>query len=282
MKLKEVYLYGVDRIKELGVENPGLESSLLLSNVLGLNRSEIYIHPEKEIDIKDVKRFKRILKRRTAREPLSYILGQTEFYSRRFVVSRDVLVPRPETELLVEEALKAVKGLSSPRIVDVGTGSGCIAITICGEKRDSNVFATDISIEALKVAQVNARINGVEKNIRLLCADFLACFKKGFFDIVVSNPPYISDSDLALIDSDIRDFEPNKALSGGEDGLYCIRRIINGSMSVLRNGGWCILEVGEDQDHRVKELFKQTGFGEISLIKDLSGVNRVVKARWIA
>lgn len=282
MKLKQAYLYGVDKIKELGVENPGIESSLLLSNILGLNRSEIYIHPEREIDSEDVEMFKGILKRRKNREPIAYILGHCEFYSRGFVVSRGVLVPRPETELLVEEALRAASGLYSPRIIDVGTGSGCIAITICGEKRDSKVFATDISYDALRVARLNAKINGVERDIKFLCADFLGCFKRGFFDIVVSNPPYISDSDLALIDPDVRDFEPNRAISGGKDGLYCVRSIVKGSLIVLKNGGWCILEIGHDQEGRVIEIFRQTGFREISLTNDLSGVSRVIKARWIA
>lgn len=282
MKLKQAYLYGVDKIKELGVENPGTESSLLLSNILGLNRSEIYIHPEREIDSEDVERFKRILRRRGNREPISYILGHCEFYSRGFVVSRGVLVPRPETELLVEEVLKVAKEISSPQIIDVGTGSGCIAVTICCEQRDSIVFATDISYDALRVARLNAKINGVEKDIKFSCADFLGCFKRGFFDIVVSNPPYISDSDLALIDPDVRDFEPNRAISGGKDGLYCVRSIVKGSLIVLKNGGWCILEIGHDQEGRAIEIFRQAGFREISLKKDLSGVSRVIKGRWIA
>lgn len=280
MTLKEVYLIGKDKIKGAGIHSPGLETSLLISKVFGIDKIDIYTHPENEIDLERFRRFEEIIERRMGREPIGYILGETEFYSRKFFVCSDVLIPRPETEKLVEEALNIIANISSPLVIDVGTGSGCIAITIGSERRDSMIIGSDISIDAIWVAKENARRLDVH-NIFFVHSDLLNFVKKRSVDIVVSNPPYVSETDLCGLEPDIRDFEPIVALYGGEDGLDCIRRVASGAISVLKSGGWCITEIGEDQNKEAMEILRAFGYRDISFSEDLSGIKRVIKGRWI-
>lgn len=280
MTLKEVYLIGKDKIKGAGIDNPGLETSLLISKVFGIDKIDIYAHPETEIDLESLRQFEEIIERRIGREPIGYILGETEFYSRRFFVGSEVLIPRPETEKLVEEALNIIRDISSPRVIDVGTGSGCIAITIGSERSDSMIIASDISFDAILVAKENARRLDVH-NISFVHSDFLNFLKERSFDIVVSNPPYVSETELCGLEPDIRDFEPIVALRGGEDGLDSIRRVASGAISVLKSGGWCIMEIGGDQNKETTEILRAFGYRDISFSEDLSGIKRVIKGRWI-
>ncbi|MBI4228253.1 MAG: peptide chain release factor N(5)-glutamine methyltransferase [Deltaproteobacteria bacterium] len=280
MNLREVYLLGKDKIRGAGIDNPGLETSLLISKVLGMNRIDIYTQPEIEIGCERLREFEEIINRRTGREPIAYILGEKEFYSRHFVVSSSVLIPRRETEKLVEETLYSIRNITSPRVIDVGTGSGCIAITIGSERSDSVIIASDISIDAILVAKENAnKLN--THNVSFVCSDFLNFVKERSFDIVVSNPPYISESELCGLEPDIRDFEPIVALHGGEDGLDCISRVASGATSVLKSGGWCIIEIGADQYKEAAGIFSTLGYRDISFSEDLSGIKRIIKGRWI-
>ena len=280
MTLKEAYLIGKDKIKGAGIDNPGLETSLLISKVFGINKIDIYTQPEIEIGLESLREFEAIIARRVGREPIAYILGEKEFYSRQFFVGSEVLIPRPETEKLVEEALNIIRNISSPHIIDVGTGSGCIAITIGSERSDSMIIASDISLDAILVAKENAKRLDVH-NISFVNSDFLNFVKERSFDIVVSNPPYISETELCRLEPDIRDFEPIVALHGGEDGLDCIRRVASDAISVLKNGGWCIMEIGASHNEEAIGIFKVIGYRDISLLDDLSGIKRVIKGRWI-
>lgn len=280
MTLKEVYSIGKDKIKAGGIGNPALETSLLISRVFGMDKIDIYTQPEIEIDGESLKEFEEIIERRLGREPIGYILGESEFYSRKFSVGSEVLIPRPETETLVEEALDIIGNISSPLVVDVGTGSGCIAITIGGERSDSTVVASDISFGAILLAKENAKRLGVH-NINFVHSDFLNFAKGRLFDVVVSNPPYISEAEICELEPDIRDFEPIVALHGGQDGLDCIRRVAAGAKSVLKNGGWCIMEIGATQNKEAGAILRGFGYREISFSEDLSGIKRVIKARWI-
>jgi release factor glutamine methyltransferase len=279
--LKELYLLGRDSLRESPVENPELESSLLLSKTLGINAIDIYAYPERKVGLEEVEEFKRLLDRRLKREPVAYILGEKEFYSRPFIVTPNVLIPRPETEILVEEALKVIKNISHPLVVDTGTGSGCIAVTIGCECGDARIFATDISFEALLVARANSKRHRAIESVSLVRMDFLSGFKKESIDIVISNPPYVSESDFSKLEPNVRDFEPKESLLGGEDGLDCIRKIVHQSGRVLKNGGWCIVEVGANQYESVSEIFDYAGFRSVSSVKDLSGIERVIKGKWI-
>lgn len=310
--MKELYLKGRDLLKKSGLENPELEAALLLSKVLRINTTYIYAHPKNWVQSDKIKEFELLLERRIKREPIAYILGEKEFYSRSFIVTPDVLIPRPETEILVEEALKIINNIPYPTVLDVGTGSGCIAVTIACEAGNAQNFATDISFEALMVARANSERHKVAKRISLICADFLSCFNENSFDIILSNPPYIPEGEFYSLESNVRDFEPKISLIGGgsilrqgsgqalrlhpssvrselvedsrptsgEEGLNCIRKIVHEAGKVLKNGGWCIIEVGANQSEKVSEIFKGVGFKEVSTVKDLAGIERVVKGKW--
>jgi len=310
--LKELYLKGRDLLKKSGLENPELEAALLLSKVLRINTTYIYAHPKNWVQSDKIKEFELLLERRIKREPIAYILGEKEFYSRSFIVTPDVLIPRPETEILVEEALKIINNIPYPTVLDVGTGSGCIAVTIACEAGNAQNFATDISFEALMVARANSERHKVSKRISYVCADFLSCFNENSFDIILSNPPYIPEGEFYSLESNVRDFEPKISLIGGgsilrqgsgqalrlhpstvrselvedsrpttgEEGLNCIRKIVHEAGKVLKNGGWCIIEVGANQSEKVSEIFKGVGFKEVSAVKDLAGIERVVKGKW--
>lgn len=279
--LKELYLLGRDSLRDSPVENPELESSLLLSKALGINLVDVYAYPERKVESDKVEEFERLLERRLKREPVAYILGEKEFYSRTFIVTPDVLIPRPETEILIEEGLKVTKNISHPLVVEAGTGSGCIAVTIGCECEDARIFATDISFEALLIARANSKRHRVVEKISLVRTDFLSGFKEESFDIAISNPPYVAARDFSKLESSVRDFEPKQSLLGGEDGLDCIRKIVHQAGKVLKNGGWCIVEVGANQSESVSEIFDCVGFGDVSSLKDLSRIERVVKGKWI-
>src|SRR3990172_5514994 len=257
--LKELYLKGRDLLKKSGLENPELEAALLLSKVLSINTTYIYAHPKNWVQSDKIKEFELLLERRIKREPIAYILGEKEFYSRSFIVTPDVLIPRPETEILVEEALKIINNIPCPTVLDVGTGSGCIAVTIACEAGNAQNFATD-----------NSERHKVAKRISLICADFLSSFNENSFDIILSNPPYISEGEFYSLESNVRDFEPKISLIGGgsilrqgsgqalrlhpstvrselvedsrpttgEEGLNCIRKIVHEAGRVLKNDGW--------------------------------------------
>lgn len=281
MHLRDLYNYGIENMKRYSIENPALETSVLLSKTGVIrNIAEIYTSPEKEPDREKVREFYGLLERRLKREPIAYIVGEKEFYSRSFIVDRNVLIPRPETELLVEEALKATEGIPRPVILDIGTGSGCVAVTMACELGDCEIYATDISPGALAAAQKNAERHLSEKRILLINGHLSDPFSKEAFDIVVSNPPYIPEEEYRYLDPDVKDYEPRASLIAGEDGLYFIRGIISGASYTLKNGGWCLLEAGAGQASTVKEIFEEHGFREISSVKDIAGIERVVKAQW--
>jgi len=220
------------------------------------------------------------VERRLKREPISYITGEKEFYSRSYKVNSGVLIPRPETELLVDEALLLTNQIASPRILDIGTGSGCISVTLAYMCNNAKIVATDISQKALKVAKENIFKHGKQDNISLAGGDLITFFKDRSFDIVISNPPYISESEIKKLEPDVKDYEPTIALRAGEGGLKYIKRIISDSRRVLKEEGWCVLEVGQGQAEKVMNLFKEYGFIAVSTKKDLNGIDRVILAKW--
>lgn len=281
MQLKELYSLGKEILIQNAIESPGLEAYLLLSEseaVSGL--SDIYTHPEKEVDQKTYKKFQDLVERRLKREPISYITGEKEFYSRSYKVNSGVLIPRPETELLVDEALLLANQIASPKILDIGTGSGCISVTLAYMCNNAKIVATDISQKALKVAKENIFKHGKQDKISLAGGDLITFFKDRSFDIVISNPPYISESEIKKLEPDVKDHEPIIALRAGEDGLEYIKRIISDSRRVLKEEGWCVLEVGQGQAEKVINLFKEYGFIAVSTKKDLNGIDRVILAKW--
>lgn len=259
-----------------GIDSPRLDAELLLADTLGLDRVGLYLNFERPLEAAELAAYRERVRRRAAREPLAYILGRTEFWSLPFKVTPEVLIPRADTELLVEEALKRLSGAA--RVLDVGTGSGALAIALAHERPECAVTAIDVSAAALAVAAENARSNGVAERIGFMAAD-LAMLPEGPFELIVSNPPYIPREDLAGLMPEVRDFEPRLALDGGIDGLTAYRAITGQTDAVLALGGWLLVEVGIGQAGEVQALFAAAGLTELFIARDLSGIERVVGGR---
>ncbi len=262
------------------IENPRLNAERLLSGALGLDRVQLYLQFEKILTHRELDVFRAFVKRRISNEPLQYILGETEFMSLKFKVSPSVLIPRPDTETLVEAVLREIPEELPARILDIGTGSGNIAISLAHYLKASQITAVDISEEALELARENAAFNAVESRIRfiredLFSPDFLLRLEQDF-DAVVSNPPYISEEEFSTLPDEVRLFEPHTALRDGSDGLTFHRRIAELSEHLLRSGGRIYLEVGMGQAPRVAALLKEAGFDSVLTIQDLAGIERVV------
>lgn len=269
--------WGADYFKKKGIDSPRLTIELMLAHVLKLSRFELYLQFDRPLSEIELAELRTMVKRRAAREPLQYILGEAHFYKRAFEVDRSVLIPRPETELLVEEALRRVHAL---RCLDVGTGSGCIGITLNLERPDTEVVAIDSSQAAVEMARRNAARHGA-RNITIEQVDFFddeAMRELGSFDLVISNPPYIPASDIAGLEPEVRDHEPQLALTDTRDGLSFYHRFIELAPTLLREGGHLFLEIGYGQASRLRGMFESARF-EVTLLTDLDRVQRILWAR---
>ena len=256
-----------------GLDAPRLDAELLLAATLGLDRVGLYVNFERPLQADELATYRERVRRRAGREPLAYILGQAEFWSLPLKVTPAVLIPRPETELLVEEALPRLCGRQ--QLLDVGTGSGALAIALAHERHELTVTAIDLSPAALAVAAENARSNGVAERICFAQHD-LGQLPPGPFDLVVANPPYIPSGELAGLMPEVRDFEPPLALDGGIDGLDAYRALARQAGTVLTAAGWLLVEVGSGQAAAVQQLFAGVGLKELFVSRDLAGIERVV------
>lgn len=269
--------WGSDFFKKKGVDSPRLTMELLLAHVLKLSRFDLYMQFERPLSEPELAQLRNMVKRRAMREPLQYILEEAHFYKRVFEVTPAVLIPRPETELLVEEALRRGHSL---RCLDIGTGSGCIGISIALERPETEVVAIDSSAEALEVARRNAERLGA-RNITFHQTDFFddeGMRALGSFDLVVSNPPYIAAADLATLQPEVRDHEPHLALTDGGDGLRFFRRFIELSPRILRDESSFFMEIGYGQGQPLASMFRKVGF-EVDLLTDLDRVERILWAQ---
>lgn len=257
-------------------DSPRLDAEILLCHVLGKNRSHLFAWPEQALTAEQAERFRSLLQRRAAGEPVAHIIGEREFWSLPLKVSPATLIPRPETELLVERALERLQGLKNPKVADLGTGSGAIALAIASERPDAEITATDFSPEALAVAEENARRLGLR--VRFLQGAWYAPLGTKRFDLIVSNPPYIPQHDPHLTRGDAR-FDPRSALAAGADGLDDLRILCAGAHSHLRPGGWLLVEHGYDQGESVPALFRAAGLQQVSLLHDLEGRPRVTEGQ---
>jgi release factor glutamine methyltransferase len=255
-----------------------LDAEALLLHALGKDKAWLLSHGQDAIAAIDAAAYEALLERRFAGEPIQYIVGETEFYGLPFRVSPAVLIPRPETEHLVEEVLKRAAYSPHPRIVDVGTGSGCIASALAWYLPHAAITATDLSLAALKLACENAALNEVAGRVRFLEGDLLAPLAGETFDIVVSNPPYVPAADRDSLSVEVRDHEPAPALFAGQDGLDIYRRLIPAAYAALVSGGYLLLEIGYGQSVAIQELLTAAGFESIELFPDLQGIPRVVCA----
>jgi release factor glutamine methyltransferase len=273
---------GARRLAQAHVENPRLDAELLLAEATGVTRANLFAGSI-ELDDETQRRFEALIRRRAGREPLAYITGHKEFYSLEFEVGPGVLIPRPETETVVDLALKFAAELPNCRLLDIGAGCGAIALAVAFNAPGVRVVATDIATDALAIAHRNAVRLGLESRTRFIHAD---CWDTldggeplGRFDIVVSNPPYVCDSEIARLEPEIRDFEPRVALDGGPDGLDFYRRIVAGLGDHLLHRGAVILEVGKGQAAAVATILEAAGFPGPVVSNDLSGTPRAVHGK---
>ena len=258
------------------VDSARLDAEVMLACVCGTSRAMLFAAPP-HLNPDLIRKFRRMVARRAAHEPLAYIIGHKEFFSLDFEVTSAVLIPRPETETLVEAALNFIATRAHPRILDIGTGSGAVAIAIAMNSLDADVVATDISDAALEVARHNAIRHRCEDRIRFEQADLFP-ESNARFDLVVSNPPYIAEADLETLQPEIRMHEPRIALVAG-DGLEFYRRIAGGCRAHLNSEGAVMVEIGAGQASAVEALFRAAGFSNIDAIRDLAGIERVISAR---
>lgn len=253
------------------------ETLLLLSHLTGKPRTQILLEPDLPLPEDKTRAFFDALKRRESGEPLQYILGKWDFYGLTFKVDRRALIPRPETELLAEAAIKQTEGLHTPHILDICTGGGCIAVTLA-KLTGAKVTAVDISPDALALAKENADLHGVGERVRFAQSDLAEIIlgeSPGIYDIVVSNPPYIPTSQMQALQKEVRDYEPRLALDGGSDGMDLYRRLVPQAMELLKPGGTLLMEIGPPE---VKKITEAAGFADVRLIKDYAGLDRIICA----
>lgn len=279
----DLIAWGTSYLSDKGFDDARLNIELMLGHVLNLQRIRLYTNFDKPLADDELAQFKTLLKRRLDHEPLQYILGETEFMGLKFRVDNRVLIPRPDTEVLVEQAILELKTrfshLPTVQVLDIGTGSGCIAVGIAQGYRSSTVTAIDCSMDAIDVARQNAALNNVDRNIKFLCAEFSKTTAvDGAYHCIVSNPPYISEPEFARLPREVRDFEPTVALADGGDGLKFYRLIASAGAAMLHDGGFVVVEHAYDQSEDVRRIFGGHGWKDIRAIKDYAGHDRCVFA----
>ena len=257
---------GSKKLKYKGIKSSQIDSEILLSNILGRSRENILINLDKKIGSDDIIKFDDFIERRSLNEPIAYILKEKEFWSKNFVVNKSTLIPRPETELMVEKLSKIYYG-KKIFILDIGTGSGCILISLLSELKNSIGIGVDISTKALKIAKINALKHEVDHKLRFEKKCFSKIFYKKF-DLIVSNPPYIDQRKINKLDDDIKKFEPLIALNGGNDGLDVITKVIYKAKEILKIKGMLALEIGNEQLIKVSKILRNNNFKIIENIKD--------------
>jgi release factor glutamine methyltransferase len=308
VQLKETLASAVDRLDAADVGSPRLNAEVLLMFVLGTDRAYLYAHPERELTPEETARYEEVLALRATGMPSQYITGHQEFWGLDFVVSPAVLIPRPETEHLVEVVLDLAYGIRRPKLVDVGTGSGCIALALAHELRNAQVYAVDLSAEALEIARANAARLQLDKRVRFLQCDVLQPVPPAAssdpvavilsddsspgrgtpidggtllsdFDFVVSNPPYVAFSEADKVQKSVQEFEPTMAVFAGLHGIDVIVPLIEQGHRSLKSGGWLALEIGYSMRDVVVNLFDPTMWEDVRVMPDLQGIPRVVTAK---
>ena len=267
--------FGCSNLKSKNINSYNLDSELLLSFVLNLSREKILINLQEKIDKKSFIKFRDLISRRKKKEPIAYITNKKEFWKNNFFVNKDVLIPRPETELIVEEILKLINKRSSKKLLEVGTGSGCIIISIAKERKNCRHTAIDISKKAINVAKFNAKMHHLENKINFKNID-VDKIQYNKYDFIISNPPYINIIDLSRLDLSVRLFEPNVALEAGTDGYREIKKIIIKSKKLLKTYGKLVFEIGEGQYYQTRKILNENKYYINKVIKDISSIPRVI------
>lgn len=276
--IKQAVAEATEILRRAGIAEPRREAASLLAHALQRDRTFLLTHAEARVGGEELTRFRASAVRRAKREPLQYITGHQEFYKLDFVVTPDVLIPRPETELLVETALELLQGAAAPRILDVGTGSGCIVVSLLHEMPAARGLATDISTAALTVAATNAARYEVRPRLNFLAADGLSAFAESSvdFSIIVSNPPYIDGMVVEGLQPEVRLYEPRQALTPGADGMSMIRGLLGQAPMRLVPRGWLVFEIGFDQSEQIEKLIDRRVWELVAIRADLQGIPRTV------
>ena len=280
MQLKQALSSAIDRLEAADVGSPRMNAEVLLMFVLGVNRAYLYAHPERELTAEEEARYDEVLAQRATGMPSQYITGHQEFWGLDFVVTPAVLIPRPETEHLVETVLELARGIARPKLVDVGTGSGCVALALAHELKSAAVYAVDVSADALEIAGANAARLRLDGRVHFTQSNVLEALAGVHdFDFVVSNPPYVGFGEADKVQKSVRDFEPRVAVFAGEQGLDVIRPLIEQAHRALKPGGWLAVEIGYSMRDAVVNLLSPTMWEDVRVVPDLQGIPRVVAAR---
>ena len=283
--LRDLLRYGSNRLRSLHIESANLDAQLLAALVLGVSRTYVLTHPELELTPEQESEYLCLIQRRSLKEPVAYITGKCEFMSLAFTVDESVLIPRADTETLAEAAISEAHGRGARSALEIGTGSGCVAVALAVNCPGLNVTAADISPRALDIARVNAQAHGVSRRIDFVLGDIFedrltdVLTAYGRFDMLVSNPPYITAAEMADLPPSVRGFEPREALLGGEDGLMFYREITRRAPELLNEGAAVLLEIGCTQGGQVRDIFHN--FDNIAVLQDLAGKDRVLRADYI-
>lgn len=279
MEIEKLLKLGVDRIKDRKYGNPVLEACLIIEKLLNVDRVYIYTHKDEEVPDYIIDEYLKMMDKRKAGYPIQYLIKEKEFMGLNFYIEEGVLIPRPDTEILVEFVLNYIdKNYSNKEIevLDIGIGSGAIGLSIAYYKKNANVYGVDISNKALKIADINRRRFNLDNVVLIKSNLFESINKSKRFHIIASNPPYISKKDISTLQEEVRNYEPKIALLGGEDGLDYYRKIVPESKYYLYERGLLIFEIGYDQGAAVSNIMKNEGFKEVEIYKDLNGLDRVV------
>jgi len=275
MNLKNVINKASQELIRNNINNPELDCEILMAEVIKKDRKDVILNSDLKLKKVSVDFFQHLVNQRLLGKPIAYLTGKKEFWKYEFNITTDVLIPRPDTEIVIEEVVKLSKNKCRLNILDIGVGSGCIILSILAEKKDFKGIGIDISKECIKVSKINARKLGVNNRVKFFKSD-VDNFNYGKYDLIISNPPYISKKVLKNLDKDVKDFEPKIALDGGLDGLSEIRKVINKSSELIKVNGKLILEIGFDQRRKVEKILKNKGFYINKVLRDYAKNDRCI------
>ena len=275
MNLENAINRGTEILKKNYIRSAKLDSEILMSKVLGKERESLIINQKELIEKNSLEHFKYLIDQRSKGEPIAYLVGKKDFWNFQFKIYKDVLIPRPDSELIVEQVLKLSKNKHKLKLLDIGIGSGCILLSILNEKKDFYGVGIDVSKKCIDLSKINALNLGIENRVKFFKSD-VDNFNYGKYDLIVSNPPYINQFDLKCLDKEVLNFEPKLSLDGGLDGLSVIRKVISKASELIKINGTFILEIGFDQKERVKKILRNKGFYINRVLKDYANNDRCI------
>ena len=275
MNIFEAIKKGDAILRESGIESYKIDSEILMSRVIKKNRADIILNSKTELSQKDYNLYENLIIQRSKQKPIAYLTGKKEFWKYEFSVTKDVLIPRPDTEIIVEKTLKLTKNKNKLKVLEIGIGSGCILLSILKERKSFYGTGIDISKKTIEICKINCKNLGLSNRVKLLKTD-IDNFRYGKYDLIISNPPYIKKFDLKYLEKEVSFYEPKPALDGGLDGLSELKKVILNSSKLIRRNGKLVLEIAFDQAESVKSILKQNEFYINEIIKDLSKKNRCI------